>query len=294
MAVNLIDSHILTATKFTAGFCGSQFDVRTHIDCHKVQGPGAATVPWRLGAPLPGWHNGVMAVTSSTRVLTAPLALVGSLVLGLSACSTETEPVALAADLAAPATEAPTPTTAAPVTTVPPPATTAAPVTTTATTTSTTSTTTTTLARQLTTPIPPPQDADAAEPVIEMGRIAIPKIDVDSVMYEGIRNTTLDYGPGHWPGSAVPGQIGNVVVAGHRTSKHRVFRNVDQLVEGDPIIFTGADGSEHVYRVTKVEIVGPEALWIVDPTDTPTVTLFACHPPGSTAQRIVVYADLEI
>ncbi len=240
-----------------------------------------------------------MAVTSSTRVLAAPLALVGALVLGLSACSSGSEPLALVTDVAAPATAAPPPTTAAPATTVPPPATTVAPVTTAATTTSTTSTTTTsttttTLARQLTTPIPPPQDADAAEPVIEMGRISIPKIDVDSVMYEGIRNTTLDYGPGHWPGTALPGQIGNVVVAGHRTSKHRVFRNVDQLVEGDPIIFTAADGTEHVYRVTKVEIVGPEALWIVDPTDTPTVTLFACHPPGSTAQRIVVYADLEI
>lgn len=250
--------------------------------------------PW-LGRWQPGWHNDVMAVTSSTRVLAAPLALTGVLALGLSACSTGAEPVALAE--AAPVTTAPAPITA-PTTTPPPPstaapATTAAP-TTTSTTTSTTTTTTTTLPRQLTTPIPPPQDADAAEPVIELGRIAIPKIGVDSTMYEGIRNTTLDYGPGHWPGSALPGQIGNVVVAGHRTSKHRVFRNVDQLVEGDPIIFTGTDGTEHVYRVTKVEIVGPEALWIVDPTDTPTVTLFACHPPGSTAQRIVVYADLEI
>jgi len=47
-----------------------------------------------------------------------------------------------------------------------------------------------------------------------------------------------------------------------------------------------------VYAVREVEIVEPDAIWIVDPTDTPTVTLFACHPPGSTTQRIVVYGDL--
>jgi sortase A len=126
-----------------------------------------------------------------------------------------------------------------------------------------------------------------------MGRIAIPKIGVDAVMFEGIRLSTLDYGPGHWPGSALPGEIGNVVVAGHRTSKHKVFRHLDQLVAGDQIVFTDANG-EHVYAVTGVEIVGPDAIWIVDPTDTPTVTLFACHPPGSTRERIVVYGELVV
>jgi sortase A len=124
-----------------------------------------------------------------------------------------------------------------------------------------------------------------------MGSIAIPKLGVDMTMYEGIRLTTLDYGPGHWPGSAEPGENGNVVVGGHRTSKHRVFRNVDQLERGDEIIFNDGDG-EHVYLVDRVEIVAPTAVWIVDPTETPTATLFACHPPGSTAQRIVVFADL--
>ena len=111
-------------------------------------------------------------------------------------------------------------------------------------------------------------------------------------MYEGIRLTTLDYGPGHWPGTALPGQIGNVVVGGHRTSKHRVFRNVDQLVAGDEIIFTDANGV-HVYIVNRVEIVQPTDVWIINPTETATATLFACHPPGSTAQRIVVFADLK-
>jgi sortase A len=125
-----------------------------------------------------------------------------------------------------------------------------------------------------------------------MGTLSIPKIGVEMTMYEGIRLTTLDYGPGHWPGTALPGQIGNVVVGGHRTSKHRIFRKVDQLVAGDEIIFHDANGT-HVYLVNRVEIVDPTDIWIIDPTETATVTLFACHPPGSTAQRIVVFADLK-
>ena len=131
----------------------------------------------------------------------------------------------------------------------------------------------------------------ASEPVIELGRITIPKIGVDMTMYEGIRMTTLDYGPGHWPGSAMPGQAGNVVVAGHRTSKHKVFRNVDQLEAGDEIVFHDANGT-HTYAVRHIEVVPPSAVWIVNPTPTPTATLFACHPPGSTRQRVVVFADL--
>ena len=161
--------------------------------------------------------------------------------------------------------------------------------TTTPTTTSTSSTTSTTLPQ----PIAPPSDPNAAEPVIELGRISIPAIGVDMKMYEGIRLTTLDYGPGHWPGSAMPGKPGNMVVGGHRTSKHKVFRNIDDLVAGDEIVFTDPDGTQHVYVVNRIEVVEPDAMWIVEPTETPTTTLFACHPPGSTRQRIVVFADLR-
>jgi sortase A len=193
-----------------------------------------------------------------------------------------------ATTVAATAATAPT-TTAVPATT-----TVASTSTSTSSTTSTTSTsTTTTLAKQATEPIAPPSDPNAEEPVIEMGRLTIPKLGVDMTMYEGIRLTTLDHGPGHWPGSALPGQPGNVVVGGHRTSKHRVFRDVDQLVAGDEIVFSDATG-EHVYVVNRVEVVDPSAVWIINPTETPTATLFACHPPGSTRQRIVVFADLRV
>jgi sortase A len=161
--------------------------------------------------------------------------------------------------------------------------------TTTSTTASTTAVapTTTTLPLQATAPIAPPNDPRGAEDLGELGRIAIPAIGLDAPMREGIRLTTLDRGPGHWPGSAMPGQVGNVVVAGHRVSHGADFRKIDQLVPGDILTFTTADGSFD-YQVTGTQVVDPEAIWIIDPTDTPTATLFACHPPGSTRQRIVV------
>lgn len=242
---------------------------------------------------------------SLPRRATVACIVIGALI--ASACGgSDGTPTAEAATTS-PATEAPTTvatTTVAPTTTLERPSTTAATTTTPTTTTVPTSTTepivvtlptTTVVAKPLAQPagqpVAPPADSYAREPIIEVGSIVIPKIGVDMTMYEGIRLSTLDYGPGHWPGTAMPGEAGNVVVGGHRTSSHRVFRNVDKLTAGDEIIFRSG-GLEHVYRVNRVEIVDPTAVWIVNPTETPTATLFACHPPGSTAQRIVVFADL--
>ena len=251
-------------------------------------------------------------LTSSGQVPSAPRrsrrapagALAVVTLLGLTACGGSSEPTADAASaISEPAETTTTSQTTTPTTTTPPTTstttspttttTTTTPTTTAASTTTTTTTTTSTLVVDDPTarPIAPPLDAYAHEPVIELGSIMIPKLGVDMTMYEGVRLTTLDYGPGHWPGSALPGESGNVVVGGHRTSGHRVFRNVDQLGPGDEIIFRD-DAGEHTYVVTRVEVVEPTDVWIVEPTDTPTATLFACHPPGSTAQRIVVFADL--
>lgn len=179
--------------------------------------------------------------------------------------------------------------TTSPTTTVTPSTTTVTPSTTT-TTTSTTSTTTTTT---LPTPIAPPADTKAAEPVIELGTISIPAIDVEMGLYEGIRLTTLDLGPGHWPGTAMPGSQGNVVIAGHRVSKHQVFLRINELVVGDEIIFETDAGEVFVYVVTAAEVIDPTDLWVIDQTPEFTATLFACHPPGSTAQRYAVFAKLS-
>ncbi len=175
-------------------------------------------------------------------------------------------------------------TTTEPATTVAP--TTIAPTTTAA--------VTTTLAPEPTTvvlpvpkPVPPPNEA---EPVVEIGSIEIPKIGVNHPMFEGVTLPTLDHGPGHWPGTAEPGQTGNVVIGGHRVSHDKPFENLDQLVAGDEVIFNDGAG-RHVYQVTSTEIVGPDAIWIIDQTESKTATLFACHPKGSTKQRIVTHLE---
>ena len=91
----------------------------------------------------------------------------------------------------------------------------------------------------------------------------------------------------------MPGEIGNVVVAAHRTSHGGPFRYIDTLVAGDEVVFTTETGPI-TYTVTGVQVVQPDALWIVEPTETPTATLFACHPPGSVAQRIVVNLQMAV
>jgi sortase A len=156
-----------------------------------------------------------------------------------------------------------------------------------------TTTTTTTLrpdpvpaAAPRTTPTPPPAER-AKEPLVKVGEIRIPKIGLVHPIYEGVSLTVVDHGPGHWPGSAMPGQLGNTVFAGHRVTHSHPFRNVDQLVPGDEVIFTTA-GGESRYTVTGTEIVGAKDTWIVTPTPNATMTLFACHPPGSAKQRIVI------
>jgi sortase A len=139
---------------------------------------------------------------------------------------------------------------------------------------------------QLPTPAPPPEPR-ADEPLHQVGTIEIPSLGISKPMYEGITLNTLDQGPGHWPGTAMPGQMGNVVIAGHRTSHDHPFRDIDKLKVGDQVVFS-TDAGRFVYRVTGTTIVAPNAMYIVDQTSTATATLFACHPPGSTKQRIVV------
>jgi sortase A len=207
--------------------------------------------------------------------------------MALTACGDDPGPSVVAAQEVTSTTRSATTSTTS--TTVPPSTTS-----TSTSTTSTTSTSTTTIAAATTVPatLPapedPPPDPRAPEARVELGSIEIPKIGVTKSIFEGVTLTTLDHGPGHWPGTAMPGQPGNAVIAGHRVSHDKPFRNIDQLEPGDDVIFNTAAG-RFVYKVTSTEIVYPDAVWIVDQTADATATLFACHPVGSTKQRIVVH-----
>ncbi|MGH9157044.1 MAG: class E sortase [Acidimicrobiales bacterium] len=142
-------------------------------------------------------------------------------------------------------------------------------------------------------PVSVPTNARQREPLIEIGTIEIPRIGLTHRIFHGISLSSIDEGPSHWPGTAFPGEVGNAVFAGHRVTHSRPFRNIDQLQPGDEVIFT-IGGVRSVYEVTGSEVVTPKALEIVNPTPTPTATLFACHPPGSARYRYVVRLAMKV
>ncbi len=136
-----------------------------------------------------------------------------------------------------------------------------------------------------------PADPYADVPLVAIGEIEIPKIDVHETVNEGVWRTVIDRGPGHWPGTAEPGGWGNSVYAGHRSTYTEPFRRIDELVAGDEIVVRTERGT-FTYQVTGREIVDDSALYIVDQSPGRTITLFACHPVGSAAQRYVVHGTL--
>jgi sortase A len=155
----------------------------------------------------------------------------------------------------------------------------------------TTAAATTTTLPPLPVPDAPPADPYEAVPVTQIGAISIPKIGLQHAIYEGVWLTVLDEGPGHWPNSALPGQRGNTVFPGHRVTHSHPFLDLDQLAPGDQIVFQMPDADD-VYEVTETLIVKPTDMWVLDQTEEATVTLIACHPKHSAAQRIVVKGKL--
>lgn len=120
-----------------------------------------------------------------------------------------------------------------------------------------------------------------------IGSLSIPALGVFDNLYEGIDLWVLDAGPGHWPGTPLPGQAGNTVIAGHRVSHSKPFRYLDSLRAGDTMTLS-ALGLDHVYVANNAFIVEPTAVEILASTTGSVATIFACHPPGSVAQRYVV------
>jgi sortase A len=127
--------------------------------------------------------------------------------------------------------------------------------------------------------------------LVDIGRIQIPKIAVDQTVREGVEQMVIDAGPAHWPGTAAFGSWGNVVLAGHRTTHSEPFLRAAELAPGDEIILSDSSGT-YTYHVTNVEVVANTALWIVDQNPGRTMTIFTCHPIGSSAQRLIVQAQL--
>ncbi|CAN5704334.1 hypothetical protein BH24ACT3_BH24ACT3_11590 [soil metagenome] len=123
-------------------------------------------------------------------------------------------------------------------------------------------------------------------------RIKIPAIDVDVVVVEGTTSDALRAGAGHYPESPLPCEVGNVAIAGHRTTYGRPFHDMDRLEPGDAIILETPIGSCTYEIRDDPFIVAPTELSVLDPTANPSLTLTTCHPKGSAAQRMVLHADM--
>jgi sortase A len=149
-------------------------------------------------------------------------------------------------------------------------------------------------------PDPAPPDPPPAHGEV-LGRIEIPSIGVSKVISQGVDRDTLRQGPGHYPSSALPGDGGNVAIAGHRTTHGAPFFDLDQVAPGDLIeietvdgVFSyeveahrAPDGSERGHR-----IVDPSAVEVIADQGDDRLTLTACHPQYSARQRIIVSALL--
>lgn len=124
-----------------------------------------------------------------------------------------------------------------------------------------------------------------------LGRVQIPKIDVDFVFVQGIEGASLRKGPGHYhPATALPGEGGIVGIAGHRTTYEAPFRKVDELKAGDRIALRMPYGL-FTYEVTGHRIVPADYKEAFTGSGEQLV-LSACHPLYSSSERILVDAKL--
>ncbi len=155
-----------------------------------------------------------------------------------------------------------------------------------------------------TTDVPPttasPVPADAQNlPAFQEGdavaRLEIPRIGTDWIVVAGVEKSDLKKGPGHYPDTPLPGQLGNAAIAGHRTTYGSPFYSVEQLQPGDEIITTTPAG-RFVYIVTGQQIVSPSDYQVVATTDPTmaTLTLTSCHPRWTARERIVITSELDV
>lgn len=130
-------------------------------------------------------------------------------------------------------------------------------------------------------------------------RIVIPTIGVDTLVVEGVSPEALRAGAGHYPNTVLPGQNGNVAIAGHRTTYGKPFNELDRLKTGDRIwLLTPV--ADYEYSLSDPPpgwnsnpyITHPRDWSAIQPTAQPSVTLTTCHPKGSAAQRLIARAVL--
>lgn len=153
---------------------------------------------------------------------------------------------------------------------------------------------------------PPASPVAFAPPALgqAFARLYIPRLgrDYDPVVVEGVSTADLQEGPGHYPGTALPGQRGNMVISGHRTTWGKPFNRLDEVQPGDRVVVETRTAWV-TYRVTGDSIVDPSASEVI--TDVPPpigvqpssadtlLTLTTCNPKYSAQQRLILRGVLE-
>lgn len=135
-------------------------------------------------------------------------------------------------------------------------------------------------------------------------RMIIPKLDVDTLVVAGTTEAALRAGAGHYRDTPLPGEEGNVGIAGHRTTYGKPFTHLERLTAGDEVILD-TPLATHTYEVIPTpddvaQPCGDAACWITQPDDWSVVdqldghylTMTTCHPRGSNRQRLIVRAEL--
>jgi sortase A len=122
-----------------------------------------------------------------------------------------------------------------------------------------------------------------------LGRLVIPRLHLGEMVREGDGESTLSLALGHIPGTALPGQGGNVGVAGHRDT---LFRSLRSIGKHDRIEFRTLAG-RYDYQVESIEIVKPDDVAVLAAGNHPQLTLVTCYPfhyVGAAPDRFIVKA----
>lgn len=122
-----------------------------------------------------------------------------------------------------------------------------------------------------------------------LGVVRIPRIGLEAVFFEGVKEETFLSGPGHLPWTALPGSVGTSVLAAHRDMH---FRDLKDLRLGDRVVLE-LPGRTVRYRVSGRGIADPTDAWVTNPTRDPVLRLVTCWPPafiGPAPERLVVSA----
>ena len=142
--------------------------------------------------------------------------------------------------------------------------------------------------RQLLPAAPPGPGADSTNGLL--GRMEIRRLGMTMVVAEGTDEITLRRAGGHIRGTALPGQPGNIAIAGHRDTLFRPLRNIRQ---DDVILLTTLQG-EYRYRVVATDIVSPSDVSVLSSNNHEVLTLVTCYPfyfVGPAPDRFIVHAE---